>query len=253
MLHFDRGSAVLTWRAIDPRANPQLACSGVGASAVNVLGREVFYRRVKGAVTAWRCTRTDLKVIVSELASVEQGATVAALARMIATAHSLPPGRDYGSHYQLLPGPYVKRIRSSFADPFFLPARLPAGFIFSQWSVVRHDVDTDGRRSLFVIFGRDGPVLEWDVYAGRDTLGLDCPGKHPRFAPSPSLVINRHRVFYSVGVGHGWSAWRCVPAHAVGNSQPLELELWYAAQLDSRAMRLAAENILASATLIRAS
>jgi hypothetical protein len=65
-------------------------------------------------------------------------------------------------------------------------------------------------------------------------------------------VITGHRIFHDVGVGHGWDAWTCVQAHSVGNSAPLEVDLWYAAQLDSPAMRREAEGIIASAKLVRA-
>jgi hypothetical protein len=176
---------------------------------------------------------------------------MADLERMIGSAHSLPPGRASGSHYELVPVVYIPHIARAFGGPLYLPTRLPAGFIFSNWTLAPHDFGTDGRRALFVDFGRDGPVLEWSVYAGPDTLGLNCPGKHPRFTPSPSVTIGGHRIFHAVGVGHGWDAWFCVPARSIGNSRPLEVDLWYAAQLDSPAMRREAEEIIAAANLIR--
>jgi hypothetical protein len=49
-------------------------------------------------------------------------------------------------------------------------------------------------------------------------------------------MIDRRRVYFGAGI-HGARAWRCVPARAVGNPQPLEIELWYDIRLDGATMR----------------
>jgi hypothetical protein len=44
-----------------------------------------------------------------------------------------------------------------------------------------------------------------------------------------------------------------VPAHAVANASPLEVELWYDIRFDSAAMRRQIMRIVSTAVLVRAS
>jgi hypothetical protein len=110
---------------------------------------------------------------------------------------------------------------------------------------------SDGRRSVTITFGRNGATLEWSVHDGRDTLGLDCPGRHSHFPPNPWRRVDGRRVYYRFGGIHGGTAWMCIPAWTIGNAEPLEVELWADIRLDSPAYRHTVMNIVATARLVR--
>jgi hypothetical protein len=169
---------------------------------------------------------------------------------MVASAQRVGPGRASGAQYELVPALEVRRIAAAYREPFFLPKRLPSGFIFSQWQFEPHDYDTGGRRSVFVTFGRDGLVLVWGVHTGVDRFGNDCPDKLSRIARDHVRLINGRRVFFRAGV-QGASAWTCVPAHAAGNMSPVEINLWYDIRLESSAVRRLATRMVATARLVR--
>jgi hypothetical protein len=252
VVRFRRGVVELTWRAFDPRLDPLLRCRARRFAARVLNGRAVFYLRTRRVEAAWTCAGGFFpKISVSQRTGGNGRATAVELERMVASAHTLPPGRARGSGYELMPPRQVGRIATAYAGPLYLPTWLPPGFIFSHWNVVPHDRDTDGRRSLFVTFGRDGPVLQWGVYAGADTLGLDCPGKHSYFRQPnhPTAIIAGRRIFLRVGI-HGGSTWTCVRANAVGNAKPLEIQLWYDIRLDSPAFRRKVMRMVATARLV---
>jgi hypothetical protein len=170
---------------------------------------------------------------------------------MVASAHPLPPGRARGSRYELVPAGEVKRIVRAYGAPLFLPRRLPAGFIFSRWQVLPNGYGhPSSRRLLLVTFGRDGPSLAWSVYAGVDKFGLDCPEGHSRFTPPRPTLIDGRRIFFLLGI-HGASVWTCIPRQAVGNTKPIEVELWYDIRVDSPAMRRLARRMVGTSRLIR--
>ncbi len=106
------------------------------------------------------------------------------------------------------------------------------------------------RRAVYVTFGRDGLVLQWGVYSGVDKFGFSCPAKKSPLGPRNPILINGRRIFFLAGI-HGASAWTCVPAGAVGNVKPLEVELWYDIRLHSAAMRRKAMQIVGTARLVR--
>ncbi len=243
VVRFSNGSVALTWRSTDSRVEGTLPCNGRGFASHRLDRRRIFSGRIRGALAAWWCSN-DKKISVTERAG---GPTVDQLEHMVASARPLPPGRAQGSSYELVPVRDVRRVAKVFAMPLFLPRRLPGGFVFSDWNVVRRDSDTGGRRSLFVTFGREGPTIGWGVYAGTDVYGFDCP---QRFA-DPSRVLHGRRIFYTVGAGHGASVWMCLAPRTVGNQEPLEVEAWYSASLFNPSFRRRMMELLATARLIR--
>ena len=133
----------------------------------------------------------------------------------------------------------------AYRGPLLLPTRLPAGFVFGRWDFHPQYYDTGGRDSAFISFGRDGRKLLWGVYTGIDKYGTDCSPSYSR-----PTVIDGHRIYFADGI-HGASAWECLPIHSVGNARPIEVELWYAIQLDSPGMRRFAMRTVATARLVR--
>ena len=248
---FHRGSSELTWDVGSPRAY-SLPCKSRALVFAHLDGRTIFRRVGHGVEEVWACLRTGYRPPV--LASQSTGRAAAStdtLVRMVATAHVLPAGRSRGARFKLVPPADVRRLRRVFSSPFYLPARLPAGFVYSESKMVRRDYDVGDRDALFAVFGRDGLVLDWGVYAGRDTFGLDCPSKKTRLAPEKYQVIDGVQTFLRVGI-HGGTAWRCVRAHSVGNARPLEVELWYDIRLDTPAFRRQISEIVAQAQLVEA-
>ena len=243
VVRFVRGSAHVTWRGKRwqlPCRNQQFAASVAG-------NRTTFFRRDHGTDTAWACVNVGFPLTFSvSQRSGSNGASAADLERMVASARPLHPGRARDTRSEPLPPAYAHNAAAAFGSPLFLPQALPAGFIFSRWHIVRSDPNVDGRRALYVTYGRDGPVLEWSVLAGTDTFGLDCPEKPSSLAPEHPVLINGRRVFSNVGI-HGGSAWTCIPRNAVHNLKPLEIKLWYDIRLDGAAMRRMVSRMVATA------
>jgi hypothetical protein len=261
-LRFRRGSNELTWAATgNPEWTSEPGCSASG-SVIGHLRGHAIRRRIDGSVEqAWTCLKEvggrwasdgsslNLDIVASQKAG-SGAVTSTELARIVSSARPLPPGSAANGRFELVPVAEARRLPKEFGSPLFLPKSLPAGFIFSQAEIRRRDPDTEGRDSLFVDFGRDGRLLEWGVYAGREEFALECPAKKAAFAKKPFVVIHGIDVFLNLGAVGG-SAWRCIPAHTVGNPKPLEVELWYDGGLDSPAMRRQVSEIVANARLVK--
>ena len=69
--------------------------------------------------------------------------------------------------------------------------------------------------------------------------------------PLREREFKRARKQISDGI-HGGAVWRCISPHAVGNSKPLEVELWFDIRVDSAAMERQVAQIVADAKLVRA-
>lgn len=256
LLRFRGGSNELTWVSTwaNPRWMKEPGCAAYGSVVGHLRGHAVR-RRVAGTVEqVWTCLKVEGSGFQLDLVASQKAGTGAAssaeLARIVSSARPLPPGRAADGRFELIPAAEAKRLSKAFGSPLFFPKTLPSGFIFSQAGIKHRDPDMHGRDSLFVDFGRDGPVLEWGVYAGRDKYAIECPAKRAAFAKTPFLVIHGIDIFLIVG-NHGGSAWRCIPAHAIGNAKPLQVELWYDARVDSPAMRRQASEIVANARLVK--
>jgi hypothetical protein len=249
-IRFRRGPSRLTWQAGGPETF-HLRCNRNALAVAHLRGR-IIYRRVLGGVEkVWACVPMPgytLRILAFQ--HIGHGrASVAQLERFVAGAHALPAARVRGRTYELTPADDVRHLSARFDSPLYLPTELPNGFLFSQWKFRSHDPNAEARDSLYVTFGRDGAVLDWSVHAGIDKLGLDCPINEPPLAPKPVRVIHGVRVFLRVGI-HGGSAWRCIPAHAVGNSLPLEVSVWYSIGIDNPAMEEQVREMVADARLV---
>jgi hypothetical protein len=212
-------------------------------------GRIVSYRRHRGVETAWACVPTQDHQIISVSQRADSGHRVSPrdLEGMVGSARSLPPGRARGARYELPPRAATRQMAAVFGSPFFLPTRLPRGFISTRWQLAPHDFGETPRRTLFVTFARDGLLLEWFVRAGVDPDGFGCPKPE---TVRRTFVVKGRRVYFADGI-HGASARACVPRHAVGNAKPLEIELWYDIRLDSPRMRRLAARMVGTARLVR--
>jgi hypothetical protein len=249
-IRFRRGSSLLTWEVGGPQTF-KLPCDRNGLAVAHLSGR-VVYRRVAGGLEkVWACLRLrgyTLTLLAFQHVGAGQ-ASGAQLEQIVAGADALPAARAPRGTYELPPANDVRNLSARFGSPFYLPTELPDGFVFSQWKVRSHDPNIDNRKSLYVTFGRDGAALDWDVFAGTDTSGLDCPVKKTSLSPKPFTVIDGVRIFLIVGI-HGGSAWRCIPAHTVGNARPLEISVWYSIAVDSPAMEREVSELVADARLV---
>jgi hypothetical protein len=249
VVHFTRPGVDLRWEVSDARelarVRARIYCDARGTA-------KVLYRKQRGVETAWRCVGVGFPLLMSVAIGPrgDERPNQRELERMVASAKPVPSGRAPGSRYELTPAREVRRIVRTYRAPLLLPTRLPSGFVFSRWDFDPHDYDRDGRRSLWVTFGRDGRKFVWGVYTGADTFGLDCPVKPVPWQHRRPTLVNGHRIYLIVGI-HGASVWECLPAHTVGNSRPIEVELWYAIQLDSPRMRQFAMRTVATARLVR--
>ena len=243
VIHFTRPGVELRWEVSDAR---ELARMRAGIHCPPRGAGSVTYRKQRGVETAWRCIDVGFRLLLS-IATRPHGdsPTRRQLERMVASARPVPPGRLPGARYELPPARVLERIVRVYRAPLFLPTRLPPGFVFSRWRFDPRDYNTGGRRSLLITFGCDGRRLQWGVYTGVDRYPSACQAGGWR----PTLVEGR-RIYFAAGI-HGASAWECLPRHAVGNARPIEVELWYAIQLDSPRMRRFAMRMVRRARLVR--
>jgi hypothetical protein len=248
VVHFTRPHVDLRWEVSDARelarVRARLKCPARGSGPV-------AYRKQRGVVTAWRCVGVGFPLMISVATTHRgDGPSRRELERMVASARPVRPGRLPGARYELTPVREVRRILSAYRAPLLLPTRLPPGFLFSRWAFDPHLYEESGRRSVVITFGREGRRIVWGVYTGVDTFGLDCPAGPSRWGHRRPTLVNGHRIYLVAGI-HGASAWDCLPTHSVGNSRPIEVELWYAIQLDSPRMRRFAMRTVATARLVR--
>ena len=139
---------------------------------------------------------------------------------------------------------------AGFGRPLLLPAVLPGGFIYSDWKVSAHaEPGVDPRRQTTVSFGRDSLFQQilWNVSYGVDRLGLDCQRKNKL---RPRAVIRGRPIYANVGI-HGVSVWTCFARGAIGNSEPLEVSVWYDIRLHSPKMLRLATRMIGTAKLER--
>ena len=250
---FARGGSRLEWVVSDPqevdRIRAHLGCEG-----------RAIQHRVEGKFeTVWGCVRSSgrwgpgFDLIRRLLISVRQRVdrpgrfSVRQLERMVASAGPVAPGRAPGSRYELPSPGEVARISRAFRSPAPLPAVLPPGFLYSDWSLAPRGNIGDHRRDLTVGFGRDSlfAQLVWDVQSGVDSQGLDCPRKASERWPR-RVIVHGRPIYVNVGI-HGAQVWTCLPPHAAGNARPLELSLWYDIRLNTPAMRRLAIRMVATA------
>jgi len=211
-------------------------------------GRKVSYRRRRGVEMAWMCLPAHYHetVVVSHRRDRGDDVTARDLERMVASAQPEPPGRARGRRFELPTRAMTHTMQRTYRLPFFLPRFLPRGFVFTGWKVNPRDFAYEKRRTLLLWLGRDGTRLRWTVLSGVDRYG-ECP--RDRFAQH-TFVSHARRVFFGAGI-HGATAHTCLPRHAVGNTRPLEVELWYDIRLDRKKMRRRAVRMVASARLFR--
>ena len=248
-VRFRKGGSRLTWEVAGPQAFA-LTCHDRSLRVADQDARTVYRRVAGGLDKVWTCLKSrGYTTTVLLYAREGSGVSLAARVRAVASAQTPSAGRVFRSGFQLAPPDVVHRLSRGYGSPFYVPTKLPDGFIFSQWSIRRQDPNQEGRNSLYIDFGNDGAALEWGTYAGRDTFGLACPTRKTRYSPGVFMTIGGVRVFLLVGI-QGGSVWRCVPAHSVGNARPLEVELWYSIGLDSRRMERELAEIIATARLV---
>jgi hypothetical protein len=253
VVHFVHGRGDLRWETFFPEdpTRRRLDCRHQPRVATVIEGRKISYRRLGGIETAWFCIPHRFHETVSVSHRVGgDGVTPRDLERMVASARPQAPGRARGSRYELPGRAATRHMGRAFKSPFFLPRIVPRGFVFTRSTVHRAGFDLEPRRTLRATFGRDGVLLEWTIFAGVDKYGFDCPrhGKPPD--AQHRFTAHGQRVFLSAGI-HGATAWRCLPRHAVGNTRPLEVELWYDINLDGKKMRRRAVQMVATARLFR--
>jgi hypothetical protein len=245
-LAVDFGGADLRWQ-VSPSSGSVRKRSGIVCGHPSVDGRTVG----GSTETAWTCLTAGFRITVSisQRSGRDNALPSDDLEAMVASARPLPPGRARGSRYELVPQAEVRRLGREFGTQLYLPRSLPRGFIFTGWSLVRH-APGDGRRWVFVTFGRDGVLLHWSVYSGVEKFAIECPHGHPsRWDLKRSMLIQGRRILFADGI-HGASAWECIPPHAIGNPEPLEVALWYDIRLDYPAMRRTARQVVAGSQLI---
>ena len=172
------------------------------------------------------------------------------LRAMVASARQGPPGRAVGGTYELMPPGQVRKISREFGAPLYVPTSLPRGFIYSTWNIVRR-APVDGRRWAQISFGQNGTEMYWDVHSGVEKYAVDCPHGHPLHYETEGLAqIGLWPIAFGAGI-HGASAWECIPAGAVGNPEPLEVEVWYERAGDT--LRHELRQMIADSRLIPAS
>ncbi len=236
ILHFKYRQRMLRWVVSDSREIVRIAAS----IRCPRYDRSVFHRIRRGELTVWLCLRIGFPITVS-VSQVGRGLGLHELERMVASARPLPPGRVGAHRFELPPEREIAKMARAFGRPLPLPRRLPGGFIYSSWRFDPYSYDYGGRRALWVSFGRDGRVLYWAVYAGRDRSYNACDG--------PAREINGRRIWFNVGI-HGASARTCLPPGTIGNAKRLEIEVWYAIQLDNPTMRRFAQRVVADPRLV---
>jgi hypothetical protein len=264
----------LDWEVTDTQEFDRLrggvVCRGGRYVARNIDGHNVFYR--PDIDTAWGCVaippgarwypsvgKPGIAPLGRLIVSVRQvpGRTgrlrPVELRRMVASAQrSSSSGRTSRSRYELPLRSEIRHMALAFRRPLFLPARLPGGFLYSDWRVVAHvEPQLDPRRQLSVGFGRDSlfEQILWDVSSGVDRLGLECQRKDNL---RPQAVINGRAIYANEGI-HGVSVWTCFPPETVGNVKPLEVSMWYDIRLHNPEMLRLAIRMMGTAKLTRIS
>ena len=245
VVHFAKPHSGLKWETFFPEQPIRRPDCRHQPDVVGVIdGRIVSYRRHGQLETAWICLADHYHetVVVSHRLGRVDGVTARDLEGMVASARPQPPGRAPGRRYELPTRAMTRAMGRTYRSPFLLPRFLPRGFVFTGWRVNPPDLDFEKRRTLQLRFGRDGTRLLWTVLSGVDRYG-DCPRDH--FAQH-TFVSHGRRVFFGAGI-HGATAHTCLPPNAVGNTRPLDVELWYDIGLDGRKMRRRAVRMVATA------
>ena len=249
VVQFVRRSTRLDWVVSDPdqidRTRAGVVCTRRRPAAV-INRRAIFYRKRGTFETAWACIAVsgrwapgfDLlrRLTISVTQRADAGRLRALdLERMVASAHAAPRGSALGARFELPSRSEVARMARAFRRPLLMPAELPRGFIYSDWTfAARAQPGYDDRRQLSVAFGRDSLFarITWTVYAGADRF--DCPNRTSQRWPRRGVIDGRP-IYVNEAI-HGVSVWTCLPPRAAGNVQPLEAMLWYDIRLHRPAM-----------------
>jgi len=265
VVQFVRGRTLLDWVVSDPHEVHQvdagIVCRHDRSADTVVDGRGVFYRSQGGSETAWMCIPVSGswgegfpldKLTISLRQELGRAGQLepSELKRMLASAQPSPAGRAAGSDYELPQQDEVDLMAASFRRPFLLPRELPEGFIYSQWYAGTEPGSMDHRPQLGITFGRDGLFthLHWHLASGVDPLELYCPVESDW---QPLTVINGRPIYANEGI-HGVSVWTCVPPHAVGNDELLEVNLWYDIRLHNPSMLRLASRMIGDARVVPA-
>lgn len=119
-----------------------------------------------------------------------------------------------------IPAGTLRQIAAEFGDDTYVPAFLPAGFVYTSWNIEQRSPIYLGKE-LSIKFAMHGTLLVWTVRDNREEDGEDS------YQDPVAAVIDGRTITYGRGI-HGDEA-RTVIALGQGNSaRRIRINLWIA-------------------------